>query len=199
MDLEELMTQPMPDFAAARRAMVDSQLRPEGVSDPAVLAAMASVPREQFVPEALRPLAYSDRPLRLGNGKAMMAPAALARLLTELEPLAGERALVVGSANDYAAKVLEALGLAVDVADGPEPAGKASYDIILIDGAVEEVPAGLAARLAPEGRLGTAIAEFGVTRLAIGGVAGGVLGLRRFADSEVPVLAGFTRPRVFTF
>jgi protein-L-isoaspartate(D-aspartate) O-methyltransferase len=54
MDFEDLMTQPLPDFAAARRAMIDSQLRPQGVSDPAVLAAMASVPREEYVPEALR-------------------------------------------------------------------------------------------------------------------------------------------------
>ena len=193
------MTQPKPDFAAARRAMIDSQLRPEGVTDPALLAAMASVPREQFVPEPLRPLAYTDRPLDLGNGTALMPPAALARLLTELGPRAGERALVVGSGNGYAAKVLEALGLQVDVADHHHSAGKAIYDLILIDGAVEDVPAGLVARLSPEGRLGTAVAEDGITRLAIGRVAGGVLSLRRFADSEVPVLPGFTRPRVFTF
>ena len=45
---------PIPDFAAARRAMVDSQLRPEGVTDPAVLEAMGSVPREQFVPDDSR-------------------------------------------------------------------------------------------------------------------------------------------------
>src|SRR5215218_1325814 len=103
MDLEDLMTQPLPDFAAARRAMIDSQLRPEGVTNPAVLAAMGSIPREQFVPEELRPLAYSDRPLDFGKGQSMMAPAALARLLGELEPRAGERALVVGSDNGYAA------------------------------------------------------------------------------------------------
>lgn len=193
------MTQPLPDFAAARRAMIDSQLRPEGVTDPAVLAAMASVPREQFLPDALRPLAYSDRPLNLGGGKAMMAPAALARLLSELEPRAGEQALVVGSANGYAAKVLSALGLEVDTADGPEPAGKSHYDVILIDGAVEEVPDPLVARLADAGRLGTAIADKAVTRLAVGRVAGGALGLKRFADCEVPVLPGFTRPRAFTF
>ena len=192
------MTQPMPDFAAARRAMVDGQLRPEGVTDPAVLAAMATVPREKFVPEALRPLAYSDRPLDLGDGKALMAPAALAKLLTELEPRAGERALLVGT-NEYAAKVLEALGLDVEVAEAPEAAAKGPYDLIVIDGAVEDVPAGLVARLAPDGRLGTAVADQGVTRLAVGGVAGGVLGLRRFADAEVPLLPGFTRPRVFTF
>jgi protein-L-isoaspartate(D-aspartate) O-methyltransferase len=187
------------DFAAARRAMIDSQLRPQGVSDPAVLAAMSSVPREEFVPEAVRPLAYSDRPLDLGDGKAMMPPAALGRLVMELEPRAGERALVVGSGNGYAANVLQALGLEVDTASGTAPTGKSGYDLILIDGAVEEVPESLVSRLAPDGRLGTGISDNGVTRLAIGRRAGNSLGLRRFADVQVPVLTGFTRPRAFTF
>lgn len=193
------MTQPVPDFAAARRAMIDSQLRPQGVSDPALLAAMASVPREQFVPEAVKPLAYSDRPLDLGEGRAMMPPAALGRLIMELEVRAGQHALVIGSDNGYAARVLEELGLAVDSASDHHSAGKAIYDVILIDGAVEDVPAGLVGRLAPDGRLGTAIADNGVTRLAIGKVSNGILGLRRFADAEVPVLSAFARPRVFTF
>lgn len=193
------MTQPMPDFAAARRAMIDSQLRPQGVSDPAVLAAMGSVPREQFVPETARPLAYMDRPLDLGDGKAMMPPAALGRLVMEMEPRAGERALVVGSGNGYAAKVLEALGLSVDTAEDHHRAGKAIYDLILIDGAVEDIPAGLTARLGDDGRLGAAIADNGVTRLAVGRVSNGILGLRRFADAEVPLLSRFTRPRAFTF
>ncbi len=192
------MTQPMPDFAAARRAMVDGQLRPEGVTDRAVLAAMATVPREQFIPLGVRPLAYSDRPLDLGQGQALMAPGALAKLLTEIEPRAGERALVVGT-NEYAAKVLEALGVDVEIARAPEAAPKGPYDLIVIDGAVEEVPADLIALLAPDARLGTAIAESGVTRLAVGRVAGGAFGLRRFADAEVPLLPGFTRPREFTF
>ncbi len=193
------MTQPLPDFAAARRAMIDSQLRPQGVSDPAVLAAMGSVPREEFVPEAVRPLAYSDRPLDLGGGKAMMPPSALASLVTALEPRSGERALVVGSGNGYAARVLEALGLKVDQADAGGASAKSGYDVILIDGAVGEVPAGLAGRLVPNGRLATGIDDNGVTRLAVGRVSAGVLGLRRFADSEVPVLPGFSRPRAFTF
>ncbi len=193
------MTQPMPDFAAARRAMIDSQLRPLGVTDASVLAAMAAVPREQFVPEAVRALAYSDRPLDMGGGKALMPPAALAKLITELQPRAGERALVIGPAPDYAARVLETIGLAVDVAAKQPPPGKGLYDLILIDGAVEEVPPGLIARLSPDGRLGTAVADDGVTRLAVGRVAGGVLGLRRFADGQVPLLSAFTRPRAFTF
>jgi protein-L-isoaspartate(D-aspartate) O-methyltransferase len=160
---------------------------------------MAAVPREEFVPEAVRPLAYSDRPLDLGDGKALMPPAALASLVTALEPHAGERALVVGSGNGYAARVLEALGLKVDLTEAADASTKSTYDVILIDGAVGEVPTGLAARLAPNGRLATGLDDNGVTRLAVGRVSGGVLGLRRFADSEVPVLAGFSRPRAFTF
>ena len=193
------MTQPVPDFASARRAMIDSQLRPQGVTDAAVLAAMGSVPREQFVPEAVRPLAYMDRPLELGDGKALMPPAALARLLTELNPREGERALVVGSGNLYAPKVLEALGLEVQVAETPEDAGSGPFDLILIDGAVEAVPESVHGRLGPDGRLGTGIQDNGVTRLAVGRVAGGALGLRRFADVQVPPLSRFSRPRAFTF
>ena len=193
------MTQPLPDFAAARRAMIDSQLRPQGVTDPAVLAAMAAVPREEFVPEAVRPLAYSDRTLDLGGGNALMPPSALASLVSALDPRPGERALVVGSGNAYAARVLEALGVDVDIVESPDLAGKQAYDLILIDGAVGEVPASLTARLAPDGRLATGVDDNGVTRLAVGRVSGGVLGLRRFADSEVPVLPGFSRPRAFTF
>ncbi len=192
------MTQPKPDFAAARRAMIDSQLRPQGVTDPAVLSAMASVPREEFAPEPVRPLAYGDRPLDLGGGKALMPPAALARLLTELQPRPGERALVVGTGNGYAPAVLQAMGLAVDTAEGT--AGiQGTYDIVLVDGAVEQIPDALVARLAPDGRLGAAIADNGVTRLATGRVAGGALGLRRFADVHVPRLTEFARPSAFTF
>lgn len=199
MVLEELMTQPLPDFAAARRAMIDSQLRPQGVTDSAVLSAMARVPREEFVPESTRSIAYGDRPLDLGNGAALMPPAALGRLLTELQPRPGERALVVGSGNGYSAAVLRALGLAVDTTAGLADLGKGTFDIVLFDGAVEDMPDDVAARMAPGGRLGTAVSDNGVTRLAIGKVAGGALGLRRFADSDVPLLPGFARPRAFTF
>jgi protein-L-isoaspartate(D-aspartate) O-methyltransferase len=199
MPTEEFMTQPIPDFAAARRAMIDSQLRPEGVTDAAVLAAMAAVAREEFVPEVMRPLAYMDRPLALGEGRFLMPPAALAKLLSELAPRPGERALVVGPGNGYAAALLTHIGLDVDVQQVTDRLGKASYDLVLIDGAVEQVPETLVERLAPNGRLATGIVDRGVTRLAVGRVAGDVLGLRSFADAEVPILPGFTRPRAFTF
>jgi len=210
----------MQDFSLARRAMVDSQLRPEAVTDRGVLAAMASVERENFVPESARALAYFDRPLRLSDGRAMMPPAALGRLLSELAPRAGERALIIGSGTGYAAALLKAIGLEVvalesdeELATAARAAGvetvtgnlaagwakEAPYDLVLFDGAVEEVPDSILKQLAPGGRLAGAIVDRGVTRLVVGRVAGGSLGLRSLADADVAILPGFSRPRAFTF
>jgi protein-L-isoaspartate(D-aspartate) O-methyltransferase len=186
---------------AARRAMIDNQLRPEAVTDGAVLAAMAAVPREDFVPPAVRALAYGDRPIQLGEGRAMMPPAALGRLLSELGPRAGERALVVGAGSGYSAALLAHIGLDVTSIDGPDAAGDdgAPFDLILIDGAVDEVPQALVDLLAPGGRLGTALRDRGVSRLAIGRAVGGRLGLRPIVDADVPALPQFARRPAFTF
>src|SRR5256885_13848886 len=117
---------PIPDFAAARAAMVESQLRPQGVSDPAVLQAMASVPREQFLPDQSRPLAYVDRAVAVGAGRFLAAPAVLGQLLTQMAPERGQRALVVGAGTGYSAALLAAAGLeVVAVESAPELAGKA--------------------------------------------------------------------------
>src|SRR3982751_1129665 len=104
---------PIPDFASARAAMVENQLRPQGVGDPAIVAAMGSVPREEFLPEAVRPLAYVDRAVALGGGRFLPAPAVLGQLLTQMKPERGQRALVVGAGTGYSAAVLDAMGLKV--------------------------------------------------------------------------------------
>lgn len=210
----------MQDYSLARRAMVDSQLRPEAVTDRGVLAAMASVERERFVPESAKALAYFDRPLPLTKDRAMMPPAALGRLLSELAPRAGERALVVGSGTGYSAALLQAIGLEAVALESDEALaasareagietvsgaladgwkGSAPYDIILLDGAVEEIPATLIKQLSADGRLAGAIVDRGVTRLVVGRAAGGSLGLRTLADADVDILPGFERPRAFTF
>ena len=210
----------MQDFSLARRAMVDNQLRPEGVTDRGVLAAMGSVERERFVPQAARALAYFDRPLKVAQGRAMMPPAALGKLLSALAPRAGERALVVGSGTGYSAAVLRSIGLDVVALESDEALASASteagvevvrgdlasgwakgapYDLILLDGAVEEIPPSIVKQLREGGRLAGAIHERGVSRLVVGQTAGGVLGLRSIADAEVDRLPGFERPRAFTF
>src|SRR4051812_46415806 len=101
---------PIPDYAAARRAMVESQLRPVGVSDPAVIEAMAEVERERFVPDDVRPVAYGDRPLALGDGRFLPPPSVLGQLLTQMATEPGQRALVVGAGTGYSAAVLAHMG-----------------------------------------------------------------------------------------
>ena len=186
------------EFAEARAAMVESQLRPQGIADPLVLDAMASVARERFVPTESLPLAYSDRSVKLGDGRFLMAPAALGLLLQALEPRAGERALVVGGSG-YAAEVLRSMG--VDVAEADPSGGKKGgpFDIILIDGAVEQLPDPIVDQLAVGGRLATAMIDHGVTRLTVGTKSAGGFGLRSIGDAAVPPLPGFQRPRAFVF
>lgn len=183
------------DFGAARQAMVAGQLRPQGVTDPLVLGAMGSVPREAFVPEALRAVAYMDRPLVLPDGAPMMAPAELGQLLDALAPRPGESALVVGPGGAYAAAVLAAIGCAVERAEGADGGARKRYDLILVEGAIEQLPEALEARLAPGGRVGAAILDRGVARLSIGRASRHGLGFRSIADAGVPPLAGFARPR----
>ena len=211
---------PIPDFTVARAAMVENQLRPEGVSDPAVLDAMGSVPREKFVAEQARPLAYIDRAVPMGDGRFLPAPAVLGSLLMQMMPVRGEKALVIGAGTGYSAAVLAAMGLAVtalessaelaaqaranrlQVAEGPLEAGwskGAPYDQILIDGAVEEIPDAIIDQLANGGRLGTALIDRGITRLIVGRKAGGAFGYLSVSDAGVPALPGFARPKAFTF
>ena len=184
---------------AARRAMIDNQLRPEAVTDAAVLAAMAAVPREDHVPAEARALAYVDRPISLGDGRSMMPPAALGRLLSEMAPRAGERALVVGAGSGYSAALLETIGLSVTSVDGPDAGDGEPFDLILIDGAVDDVPQALVDRLADGGRLGTALRDNGVSRLVVGRAVGGRLGLRSIVDADVALLPQFERRQKFTF
>ena len=211
---------PIPDFAAARAAMIDSQLRPEGVTDPLVLAAMGRIERERFLPYHTRALAYVDRAVAIGTGRFLAAPAVLGQLLTQMMPQRGQKALVVGAGTGYSSAVLAAMGLDVTaiesdpelaaearaqrikVTEAPLAAGAeggAPYDQILIDGAVEYIPDTIVAQLADGGRLGTAIIDRGVTRLVVGRKAGGAFGILSIGDAGVPALPGFNRPKAFTF
>lgn len=211
---------PIPDFEAARASMVDTQLRPEGVNYPPVSEAMAAVPREEFVADDARPLAYIDRAVPMGAGRLMSGPVVLGKLLTEMVPLPGERALVVGCGSGYSVAVLKQIGLEVvgveaspelvrrardlgiDVVEGSLEEGwrrGAPYDLILIDGAIEYIPDAIVGQLSEHGRLGTALVDQGIARLVVGRRAGDGFGLHSMADAGAAKLPGFTRPRTFTF
>ena len=187
------------DYSAARRAMVLNQLRPQGVTNASVIAAMASVPRERFLPDAMRASAYADRSLLLDGGAPIMPPTELGVLLTALAPTAGERALVVGGGGAYSAAVLEALGLSVTRSDADAPAGRDQYDLVLIEGAVEQFPGWVAGRLAPGGRVAAALIDGGVARLSVGRCTGGSIGFSSVADAQVPPNPAFAAKPVFTF
>ncbi len=169
------------DFAAARRNMVDNQLRPNRIEDPRVLEAMGAVPREVFVPASLRGVAYSDEDLDLGDGRRLVEPLALAKMLQAAEPRPEDVALVIGDDTGYVAAVLARLvgtvfllveragevdalerRLAALECDNvvPRPGDPraglpdcAPFDLILLAGAVAGVPERLRAQLADGGRL----------------------------------------------
>ncbi|MES2755275.1 MAG: protein-L-isoaspartate O-methyltransferase [Pseudomonadota bacterium] len=210
---------------AMRHAMVASQLRTNAVSDARVVAAMAAVPREDFLPAADRPLAYRDTPVPLGPGRALNAPIATGRLLTEARIGARDRVPLIGAASGYTAAVVSQLAARVvaveddaaladtartklagypevTVVEGPLAEGAPDhgpYDVLLIDGAVEAVPDALVAQLVPGGRIATGLNDRGVTRLAAGSRSAGGVGIADFADVECVKLPGFAKPHAFTF
>jgi protein-L-isoaspartate(D-aspartate) O-methyltransferase len=223
-----MMTAATGDFAAARRFMVDGQIRTNKVTDEALLAALADLPRERFAPAAQRARAYVDDDLPLGNGRFMMEPMVLARLIQVLQPLAGERVLVVGANTGYGAAVLARLGAqvvalesegslleiartalsglelpgSVEFVSGSLVAGHAQrspYRAILVEGAVETVPDELAGQLAEQGRLATVAIEGGVGRAVLMTRTGDSVARRVLFDANVHLLPGFSLPRGFAF
>ena len=194
--------QPAAASAEARRAMIDSQLRTSGVNEPWVLAAMARVPREDFVPEQAKAAAYTDRAVTLGGGRFLAAPLVHGKMLTEAAPLASDNALLVGDDQGYLAALLRPLVGSLDcvepdaAAKGP---GKGAYTLIIIDGAIEQLPDWVAARLTDNGRLVTGLVTRGVTRLAAGRKAGGAVALLPLAELGIPVLPQFAAPKRWSF
>lgn len=182
-------------YADARKNMVDSQVRPNKVTDARVLAAMRSLPRERFVTPAGVALAYADEDVPLGGGRYLMEPMVLARLLQFAAIVPGERALVIAAGSGYGAAVMAACGARVTaleddsalasmadgllkelapgvaVVKGPLAegwAGGAPYDVILIEGAVRDIPPAAAKQLrADGGRLVAVLTGAGRTNQAV--------------------------------
>jgi protein-L-isoaspartate(D-aspartate) O-methyltransferase len=97
------------DFAAHRRRMVDQQLKPRGIKDERVLAAMAKVPREEFVPGDQRAGAYQDGPLPIGYDQTISQPYIVAFMTEQLRPRLGDRLLEIGTGSGYQAAILAEL------------------------------------------------------------------------------------------
>jgi protein-L-isoaspartate(D-aspartate) O-methyltransferase len=100
---------PSSDFAAQRQQMVQKQLIPRGISDQRVLAAMAKVPREEFVAPESRMASYQDRPLPIGYGQTISQPYIVAFMTEQLRPKPSDRVLEVGTGSGYQAAILAEL------------------------------------------------------------------------------------------
>ena len=217
------------DFAAARYNMVECQVRPNRVTDTAVIEAMSAVPRELFVPEARRSIAYMDEALRVAPGRWLMEPMITGQLLQMADVRSGDVALIVGCATGYSAAVLSRLACTV-VALECDPALAASaaallsqlgadntvvetgdlqqghakqapYDLVFFDGAIAEVPSAYEAQISSGGRL-LAVVSQGDNRMGRGTLFtchGGRMTARDQFDAGTPFLPGFARQPTFTF
>ncbi|MGE4529147.1 MAG: protein-L-isoaspartate O-methyltransferase [Rhodospirillaceae bacterium] len=215
------------DFELARRNMVDNQVRTNRVTDSLVISALRSVPREVFVPAPAKSLAYIDDDIEVAPGRFLIKPLALARLLQLAEVQRTDAVLDIGCASGYSAAVLghmassvvaleedpklanwaaeTLLGLGIDnaaVVEGPLAAGLAGqgpYDVILIDGMVDQIPEGVRAQLAEGGRLVAVVRDKGIGRATLVTRRGGAFGHRVEFDATVAPLAGFVRAPAFVF
>lgn len=209
----------MTDFAAARQNMVESQIRPNRVSNPALIEAMQTVPREQFVPAASRPVAYVDEDVVVKRGRYLMEPRVLARLIESAEIGPDDMVLDIGCGTGYATAILARLcGTAVGLESDEDLAAEAEerltalgidnalvvrndltagypaqgpYDVILFGGAVASVPDAIGEQLAERGRLLAVISDGTVGRATLMTKYGGILSSRELFDASTPFLPGF--------
>lgn len=214
----------MTDFAAARRTMVDNQIRTYDVSDKLVLAAFEAVPREHFVPVSDAAVAYIDREQTARDGVTrLVTPLVLARLIQALEPAPGQRALDVGSMG-YGAALLARAGLkvvatvadsaaaqaalaaagvsGVDVVAAEASAGapgQGPYDLIVVHGAAEVEPEALLNQLKDGGRLGIVMGTGRAARATVFRRIGATFSRARAFDAAAPALPAFARKAEFAF
>ncbi len=208
--------------------MVENQLRANKVTDEAILAAMGSLPREQFVPERYQGLAYVDEDLPIGGGRYLMEPMVLARLAQALDIGRDSIVLDVGCGLGYSTALLASLaGTVVAIEEEADLADKANdvlnemgvdnavvvearlaegypkqapYDFILLNGAVPEVPERLVAQLSSKGRMGLVVKPENAMGVAtLVERFGDSLAERPLFDAGTPLLPGFQRQAGFVF
>ncbi|MEJ2036274.1 MAG: protein-L-isoaspartate O-methyltransferase [Maritimibacter sp.] len=217
----------MSDFNSLRTMMVDTQIRPSDVTKYPIIEAMLTIPRENFVPDALRGAAYAGAPIELAENRVMFEPRTLAKTLEVLDIRSGDAVLVLGAGLGYSAAVIahfaeyvvaleedEALaGEAeknlseqgadnVAVLTGALTEGDARhgpYDAIIVEGAVQDVPARLTDQLKDGGRIAVIFAQGDMGALRIGHRIGNRIDWRLAFNAAAPVLPGFQKKAEFVF
>jgi protein-L-isoaspartate(D-aspartate) O-methyltransferase len=184
---------------------------------------MLTVPREEFVPPALRAAAYVGGSVDLGHGREVLEARSLAKLLDALDIQPAESVLDVGTGLGYGAAVMARLAASVvaleedaDLAEGakaalagignvavvagPLAAGHAAqgpYDVITVQGGVEQIPAALLAQLKEGGRIGAVFMEGALGTVKVGLKTEGKISWRFAFNATAPVLPGFAAARAF--
>lgn len=221
------------DYQAARTKMVDNQLRTTDVTDYAVLDAFLSVPREAFVPERMKPLAYIDDDLEIrpagpaGPARHLIEPSPLAKLIQLAEVRKSDVVLEIGTGCGYGAAILSRIAASVvslesdealaaeaasrlsslgfdnvAVVTGPLAAGypsEAPYDVIMVGGAVEELPQAILDQLRDGGRLVVVEGHGNAARAKLYVRDAGFATPRIAFNASVPALPGFERVPTFEF
>jgi protein-L-isoaspartate(D-aspartate) O-methyltransferase len=215
----------MTDFAARREAMVDGQVRPSDVTKFPIIEGMLTIPREVFVPDAMRDIAYVGDHVELGGGRVVLDPRVLAKMLDALDIGLSDLVLDIGPALGYSSAVVAHMAEAVvaleedpamaeeahtllvgqsadnvAVIAGPLAEGAARhgpYDAILIEGGVEAVPEPILDQLKEGGRIAALFMDGPLGQVRIGVKAGGRVSWRFAFNATAPVLPGFAREREF--
>ncbi len=217
----------MADFVALRTAMVDTQVRPSDVTKFPIIQAMLTVPREEFVPDGRREAAYIGENLDLGGGRVLLEARTFAKMLDALDIQPDESVLDLGCGLGYSSAVLAKLADVVVAVEADEAmaedaqerlsqvgadnvavmarplaegdARNGPYDVIILEGAAEQIPAALTDQLREGGRITAIFAEGKLGIVRIGHKTGGRVNWRFAFNANAPVVKGFGRVEEFAF
>lgn len=216
------------DFAKLRRIMVDSQVRVNDVTSTEVVSAFSTIPREVFVPKAMRASAYAELEIETADDRAMWLPRDLGKMLVAFEAQPTDVSLVIGAGAGYTAALLghmtdavialeddealvdamverfaeigmdEAVGVQGELAKGLPDQGP--FDVILVGGMVEEVPQAWLDQLSDGGRLGVVVSTGrGIGAARVYKRAGDTFAHREAFECCPPILPGFEKKAEFVF
>ncbi|NSX56165.1 protein-L-isoaspartate O-methyltransferase family protein [Parasulfitobacter algicola] len=215
----------MSDFAARRTMMVDTQVRPSDVTKFPIINAMLSVPREEYVPDAQREAAYVGENMHIGNGRMMLEPRTLAKLLDALAIQNDELVLDIGCGLGYSSAVIAHIAEAVVAIEDDEIMADAAqsnlseqnidnaavvfdplsngaakhgpYDVIVVQGGVETVPVPILDQLKEGGRIACIFMQGALGQAKIGYKTDDGISWRFIFNATAPILSGFQNTKAF--